>query len=258
MSNTTIQIKRTLSNAAPNTLAYGELAFAFGSNTLFIGDANNIVIPVSDTTTAETANAAYAQANAAYAASNALSGQVNTTFQTVNTNIQSANTNANNRVLKSGDTMTGTLVINTSGTGLVTGNVNVANTIMVGGDINFVDGTLLAGNSHYKLSGNTITTALDATPIIIDSFPASEYSTLKYLIQIQGAGGIIHATELLCIQDGTTAYFTEYATLVSGDILGYFEFRIETGNIVNLKFTPQNPALNLLTVKLVRYTIASA
>lgn len=46
MANTTIQILRSYANTAPSSLADGELAFSFVSNTLFIGNANNEVIPI--------------------------------------------------------------------------------------------------------------------------------------------------------------------------------------------------------------------
>ena len=46
MANTTIQILRSYANTQPSTLADGELAFSFLSNTLFIGDQSNNVIGI--------------------------------------------------------------------------------------------------------------------------------------------------------------------------------------------------------------------
>jgi hypothetical protein len=46
MANTTIQILRSYANTAPDTLADGELAYSFKSNTLFIGNTTNHVIPI--------------------------------------------------------------------------------------------------------------------------------------------------------------------------------------------------------------------
>lgn len=46
MANTTIQILRSYANTAPETLADGELAYSFLSNTLFIGNNTNHVIPI--------------------------------------------------------------------------------------------------------------------------------------------------------------------------------------------------------------------
>ncbi len=46
-SNTTIQILRSYSNVAPPSLADGELAYSFVSNTLFIGDGAGDVIEIA-------------------------------------------------------------------------------------------------------------------------------------------------------------------------------------------------------------------
>ncbi len=46
MANTTIQILRSYANSAPSSLADGELAYSFVSNTLFIGNTTNHVIPI--------------------------------------------------------------------------------------------------------------------------------------------------------------------------------------------------------------------
>ena len=48
MANTTIQILRSYTTYKPSngSLADGELAYSFSSNTLFIGNANNAVIEI--------------------------------------------------------------------------------------------------------------------------------------------------------------------------------------------------------------------
>jgi len=47
MANTSIQILRSYANTAPSSLADGELAYSFKSNTLFIGNTTNHVIPIA-------------------------------------------------------------------------------------------------------------------------------------------------------------------------------------------------------------------
>ena len=47
MANTSIQILRSYANTAPSSLADGELAYSFLSNTLFIGNTTNHVIPIA-------------------------------------------------------------------------------------------------------------------------------------------------------------------------------------------------------------------
>jgi hypothetical protein len=45
-ANTVIQILRSYANVAPPTLADGEMAYSFVSNTLFIGDSTGDVIEI--------------------------------------------------------------------------------------------------------------------------------------------------------------------------------------------------------------------
>ena len=45
-SNTVIQILRSYANVAPPTLADGEMAYSFVSNTLFIGDNSGDIIEI--------------------------------------------------------------------------------------------------------------------------------------------------------------------------------------------------------------------
>jgi hypothetical protein len=46
MSNTTIQILRSYANTRPSSLADGELAYSFASNTMFIGDQYGDIIEI--------------------------------------------------------------------------------------------------------------------------------------------------------------------------------------------------------------------
>ena len=85
MSNTTIQIKRSATTNTPNTLAPGELAYSYPAKTLYIGDANTGVIPITDQLTANIARQAYTQANNAYAEANAAYGAANVAFNAANT-----------------------------------------------------------------------------------------------------------------------------------------------------------------------------
>ena len=94
------------------------------------------------------ANGAYLQANAAYTSQNTTGVYANTAFQYANSAGSYANSayaNANTKVSKSGDTMTGTLYINTS-TGL---SVNTTGGIVVGGDV------VISGNLSYSGYANT-------------------------------------------------------------------------------------------------------
>jgi hypothetical protein len=93
------------------------------------------------------------------------------------------------------------------------------------------------------------------TPYVIDTFPSSTFRTVKYIVQATSIEGI-HSTEVFCMQDGVTAYLTEYATLISGTPLGNFSVGVATGN-VNLTFSPINPDNNIITIKVIRYAVTS-
>lgn len=106
----------------------------------------------------------------------------------------------------------------------------------------------------YDLTSNTFSSSSNS-PFEIDSFPASDYSTVKYIVQIK-TGFTLHSTELFCIQDGVTSYMTEYATLISGTPLGNFTTTI-SDNRMKLIFIPDNPLGNILNFKIIRYTVTS-
>ena len=215
------------------------------------------------------ANLAYGQANAAFAAANVANNGANTVHiyangtsvlanstlnfnnsATVNVNAAangafqtnvsfSVNTNAiglENYLLKSGGTVTGPLNVNS--TLNVTQQI-YANTIDFG---------------PYELASNSFQTTAN-TSLEVDSFSASLYSTVKYIVQIK-TDDSVHSTELFCIQDGASAFLSEYATLISGSPLGNFTIQVSGGR-VQLIFVPDNPLSKIMKVKLVRYTIAS-
>lgn len=93
------------------------------------------------------------------------------------------------------------------------------------------------------------------TPYAIDTFPSATFRTVKYIVQATSISGI-HSTEVFCMQDGVTAYLTEYATLISGSALGNFSVGVASGN-VNLTFSPINPENNIITLKVIRYAVTS-
>ena len=93
------------------------------------------------------------------------------------------------------------------------------------------------------------------TPYSIDSFSSSTFRTVKYIVQATSISGI-HSTEVFCMQDGVSAYLTEYATLISGSPLGNFSIGVASGN-VSLTFSPINPSNNIITLKVIRYAVTS-
>lgn len=143
-----------------------------------------------------------------------------------------------------GDTMTGPLVIEFEGEGLyVNADAQIVNDLRVGEVLRVGD---------FELSSNNFTTTADGE-IVIDTFSTSTYSTVKYVIQLSNASNI-HATELFCMQNGVSAYATEYATLLSGAPLGYFSIELSGGN-AQLKFQLNNPSNAIYNIHLLRHAL---
>lgn len=156
-------------------------------------------------------------------------------------------------------------------TGNVSGSLNVAGIVLGKGNVIAI-GTEISDNStaqavnttyvaaNVLISGptqttyNVFTTNSDS-PHTIDSFPSSQFTTVKYIIQAKTVE-IYHSTELFCMQDGLSAYLTEYATLINNYSLGTFSLTI-AGGVCNLIFHPNNPDNNIITVKLVRTALTS-
>lgn len=71
-----------------------------------------------------------------------------------------------------------------------------------------------------------------------DTFLKASYRTAKYLISMTNTdNNYYQSTEIMVMHDGTTAYSTEYATLLSNVTLGTFAVDINTDS-VRLRVTP--------------------
>jgi len=181
-------------------------------------------------TARNTANDAYAQANTGYAQANAAYGQANAAYDQAN----AAYTQANTKVSKSGDTMTGGLVINTAGYGLSVGNANVAYTLTVG---------------SLNVTTNTVTTSSPGQ-VVLDKFPATQLASAKYFVQANSSSDY-HTTEVVLVQDATNVWLTEYGSIQTGPSLGSFSADISSGD-VRLLFNAVN---DVNTIRSVRYGI---
>lgn len=114
-----------------------------------------------------------------------------------------------------------------------TSNVNIGNSSL---EVN----TLQANISHVKSALHT-TTNTDAQ--IVDSFVGTTYRGGKYLLSIASSTSY-QSTEIMMLHDGTNAYITEYATLLSGSTLGTFVANVDSGT-VRLFVTPTNSSSNV-------------
>lgn len=100
-------------------------------------------------------------------------------------------------------------------------------------------------------SANLTTTTSDLQTY--DTFLKTEYRAAKYIISIKNTDSSYYqATELMVLHDGTSAYSTEYATLLSDVTLGTFSVDIDSNN-VRLRITP---TFNNNEIKLSRTLLA--
>jgi hypothetical protein len=162
------------------------------------------------------------------------------------------------------------LLIDDTGLVTVTGNMEIYGNLTVRGDtagqINIGDSTadnvaitaeinsnlVPSANNTFDLGSSTqrwrdvyshatvhdqtpINITVTASPVLIDTFTTSTYSSAKYLVQIKD-GSDIQAAEVLLIQDTANAFITTYGVLSSNVELGSFTASIDSGN-VNLFYT---------------------
>lgn len=94
MSNTVIQIKRSLTNAQPSSLSVAELGYSYLSNTMFIGTPDGTgTIAVGGKSFFDLINSSFGIANAAFNAANGAGSLaiINLIYQTANAGYNTAN-----------------------------------------------------------------------------------------------------------------------------------------------------------------------
>jgi hypothetical protein len=119
--------------------------------------------------------------------------------------------------------------------GAVTAASVVSNTSVTGATV--VSNTSITGNS-FVMNGNLATISTTGT-VTVDTFPTSTYRTVHYLAQITDNTNVgqFHSEQLMILQDGTTAYQTEFNLVFSVQPLGAFSSSI-SGGVFSLFFTP--------------------
>lgn len=152
--------------------------------------------------------------------------------------------------------------------------ITIANTILANGSIGFPGDVLtssgagvywapangsggntgtgnVAGDYAYITSNNATTSSL--SQMVADSFTASAFKTVKYLVQIVANNGDIHSTEIIANHNGSATFMTEYATVYSNVSLGNIVSDISGGDFRLLV----TPTVSNNTIKTFRTTINS-
>lgn len=83
----------------------------------------------------------------------------------------------------------------------------------------------------------------------VASFAKADYRTAKFLVQMTHASAGYHATEVLVLHNGTTAFTTEYATIFTNSSLGTVDAIVNGANI-ELVVTPTNTNTTVKTKRI--------
>ena len=110
------------------------------------------------------------------------------------------------------------------------------------------------GNSlpvtYGNISSAQLITSTTSANQIVDSFSASTYRTVKYLVQVTSSTSY-QSSEIMIIHNGTTAFVSEYGIVMTNTSLASFDADVSGGN-VRLLVTPTNA---VTTINVVRTTI---
>lgn len=104
--------------------------------------------------------------------------------------------------------------------------------------------------THAEVSSAVLITESTAENQVVDMVVASQIRSVKYHVQAV-SGASYHTTEISIVHDGSTAYMTEYGTIVTQSSLATFNADVSGGNL-RLLVTPANAET---TIKVVRIAI---
>lgn len=160
MSNTLIQIKRSLSTATPPSLSIGELAYSYNSDTLFIGNTTGTgVIVVGGAGTSNIANSyAIAVGIAGNTYANAVGSAGNTYAEAIgtagNTYASGVGTSANNYADATFLPLTG---------GTLSGDLNITANLTVTGSVTYVNTQSLLVSDNIFILNSDLSPSTPAT-----------------------------------------------------------------------------------------------
>lgn len=90
---------------------------------------------------------------------------------------------------------------------------------------------------NYTAIESTSTSFSGTAPAVLDSFPANKVRSAHYFVQVTDeANSRYHTCQITVVQDGVSAWKSEYGIVTSADRLGTFDCAISSGNLT-LSFT---------------------
>ena len=142
-----------------------------------------------------------------------------------------------------------------SGALQVVGGVGVGGNLTVGGKVKAT--TVEVGSNLISSPG--ITNKSDSTAVTIDTYVGNEFTTAKYLVQVNDVGtpNKFHVVELMVTYDGSAAtsgvYISQYGIITNTGELGTFDVTYNVGDI-NVIFTPNYSPVSM-SIRAVRFAI---
>lgn len=156
----------------------------------------------------------------------------------------------------------GNLIIGTTSdtpgtqTRIVAGGYEEANVVITIDVDDTVVKNKLKVNNSLSVNTSTITsvsyTTSNTNQVVVDSFITSQYRSAKYDVQLTN-GSNYHVFEVRVLQDGTSAFITQYGEIFTNTRLGTIDASC-SGGYLNLLFQPD---ASPTTIKLLRTAIAT-
>ena len=146
------------------------------------------------------------------------------------------------------DVTTGTINLYT---GTTTGTINIGTNGATGSTVKTGAVTVVNDQLHIT-SGET--TGITTTATVVSSFATATFRSAKFTVQVECTAGTdvgkYQVSEILMLQDGTTATMTDYAVIRSGNNLVTFTADISAPNA---RLLATATAGNTIKVRVVRY-----
>lgn len=136
-------------------------------------------------------------------------------------------------------------------TGTTTGTINIGTTGATGSTVK-TGATTIINDQLQITSGET--TGITTTATVVSSFATATFRSAKFTVQVECTAGTdvgkYQVSEILMLQDGTTATITDYAVIRSGNNLVTFTADISAPNARLLATATTG---NTIKVRVVRY-----
>jgi phage-related tail fiber protein len=225
-SNTQVQYNSSGTFGASSSFTYNS-----GTNTLTVGNVTASLTGNANTaTTLQTSRTISATGDATWSVN--FDGSANTTAALTLATVATAGTYKSVTVDVKGRVTAGTNPTTLAGYGITDAVSNTGNSLPV---------------TYGNISSAQLITSTTTANQVVDSFSATTYRTVKYLVQATSSTSY-QSSEIMIVHNGTTAFISEYGTVMTGTSLASFDADVSGGN-VRLLVTPTNAVTTINVVR---------